>query len=195
MLETGFLRGGVLKAGAGLALASPFIKGGINYAKKKATDPNNLKRLTNLKNKLFKRFDQPVRPKYPLMNRHAQRNWNAANPGKWLYDKWKLTGWGGAGGLSLMELMDQMRGEEVDPNAEKNDFINKSALENQRLMENEAYGGPRGEDWSFVPKKELTNMEKFGKNIKDPKWWMESMGGDKTDTRLMRLGQLMDLLW
>jgi hypothetical protein len=35
-------------------------------------------------------------------------------------------------------------------------------------------------------------MEKFGKNLKDPKWWMENMGGGKTDTRLMKLGQLMD---
>jgi hypothetical protein len=106
------------------------------------------------------------------------------------WSKWKI----GAGAAipsyaGIQALMNQFGGGEAEEN------INKNALENQRLMENEAYGGPRGEDWSFVPKQkeaEPTAMEKFGKNIKDPKWWMESMSGDKTDTRLMRLGQLMD---
>jgi len=34
---------------------------------------------------------------------------------------------------------------------ELSNFISKSALDNERKMETEAYGGPRGSDWSFMP--------------------------------------------
>ena len=110
------------------------------------------------------------------------------------WSKWKIgAGTAIPGYAGIQALMNQFGGGEAEE--KKNAFINQGALDNERLMEKEAYGGPRGSDWSFVPKQkeaEPTNMDKFGKNIKDPKWWMESMGGDKTDTRLMRLGQLMD---
>jgi roadblock/LC7 domain-containing protein len=174
-----FTPGGAIKAVAGTAVAAPFIKGGINYVKKKATDPKNLKKLENLKNKLFKRWDQPVRPKYPLMNKNAQRNWNAANPGKWLFDKWKLGAWGGGSALTLQNLMSQMSGDDGATEEKPKKFMSTA----------EQYQQTAGQQ---APAPEPTAMEQFGKNIKDPKWWMESMSGDKTDTRLMRLGQLMD---
>ena len=184
-----FSPGGVLKAGAGLALASPFIKGGINYAKKKATDPNNLKRLQALKNKLFKRFDKPERPKYPIMNKNQQAAWDKANPGKWLYDKWKLTGWGGGTGLSLMQLMEQMG----DGGATEGTEEAKSSgppTRNSRakaLSDADAQHGAR-----FGMTSEPTQMQKLGANMKNPEWWSESISGLPSDTRLMRLGQLMN---
>jgi len=92
-------RGTQLAAG-GLAVAAPFIRGGFNYAKNKIKDPNNIKRLTSLKNKLFKRFNQPERPKYPIMNKSQQAAWNKANPGKFELDPMKLTAWAGGAGLS-----------------------------------------------------------------------------------------------
>ena len=72
-------RGTQLAAG-GLAVAAPFIRGGFNYAKNRIKDPDNIKRLAGLKNRLFKRFNQPERPKYPIMNKSQQAAWNKANP-------------------------------------------------------------------------------------------------------------------
>jgi hypothetical protein len=37
-----------------------------------------------------------------------------------------------------------------------------------------------------------TMMKKLTNNMKDPKWWHESISGLPSDTRLMRLGQLMN---
>jgi hypothetical protein len=37
-----------------------------------------------------------------------------------------------------------------------------------------------------------TTMQKLGANMKNPEWWSESISGLPSDTRLMRLGQLMD---
>ena len=183
-----FSPGGVAKAGLGLAAASPFIKGGLNYAKKKVTDPNNLKRLQALKNKLFKRFDKPERPKYPIMNKNQQSAWDKANPGKWLYDKYKLAGWGGAGGYSLTELMQRLGdGEET---VEKTKDLTNQKTKGSRakaLSDADAQLGAR-----YGMTSEPTAMQKLGSNMKDPKWWHESISGLPTDTRLMRLGQLMD---
>ena len=165
------------KWGLGALAASPFIKGGINYAKKKATDPNNLKRLQNLKNRLFKRFDEPVRPKHPIMNKSQEKAWRKANPGKWLYDKYKLAGWGGGTALSLTQLMQQMGDGDAQTTKPSGP---QHMTDAQRMHQLD----------SSIPDKNA--MQKLGDNMKDPKWWHQSMSGLKGDTRLMRLGQLMD---
>ena len=172
-----FTPGGALKVGLGAALSAPFIKGGYNILKKKATDPNNLKKLTNLKNRLFKRFDEPVRPAYPIMNRYQQEAWKKANPGKWLFDKWKLGGWVGGTGLTMQQLMQQMG----DGDAETTKPAGPQHMTDAQRMHQLD---------SSIPDKNA--MQKLGANMKDPKWWHESMSGLKGDTRLMRLGQLMD---
>lgn len=38
----------------------------------------------------------------------------------------------------------------------------------------------------------MTKMQKLGANMKNPEWWSESISGLPSDTRLMRLGQLMN---
>ena len=172
-----FTPGGALKVGLGAALSAPFIKGGYNILKKKATDPNNLKKLQNLKNRLFKRFDEPVRPAYPIMNRYQQEAWKKANPGKWLFDKWKLAGWGGGTGLTMQQLMQQMG----DGDAETTKPAGPQHMTDAQRMHQLD---------SSIPDKNA--MQKLGANMKDPKWWHQSMSGLKGDTRLMRLGQLMD---
>jgi hypothetical protein len=174
--------GAPLKAaqwGLGAAMSAPLVKGGFNYLKKKATDPKNLKKLQNLKNKLFKRFDEPVRPKFPIMNKSQEAAWRKLNPGKWLYDKYKLAGWGGAGGLSLTQLMQQMGGEKPVSKADTD-------------PSSPTYKGGREARAGRGPAPEPNAMQRLGSNMKDPKWWHESMSGLPTDTRLMRLGQLMD---
>ena len=174
--------GAPLKAaqwGLGALAASPFIKGGYNILKKKATDPNNLKKLQNLKNRLFKRFDEPVRPPYPIMNKAQEAAWRKANPGKWLFDKWKLAGWGGGTGLTMTQLMDQMGGDAP---------VSKVDTEPSPP----GYKGGREARAGRGPAPEPNAMQRLGANMKDPKWWHQSMSGLKGDTRLMRLGQLMD---
>ena len=170
--------GGAVKAGLGAAAASPFIKSGVNILKKKATDPNNLKKLQNLKNKLFKRFDEPVRPKFPIMNKAQEKAWRKANPGKWLYDKWKLAGWGGGTGLTLTQLMDQMGG---DAPVSKVDTDPSSPT----------YKGGREARAGRGPAPKQSQMQRLGALMKDPNWWYESMSGLPSDNRLMRIGQLM----
>jgi hypothetical protein len=183
-----FSPGGVAKAGLGLAAASPFIKGGLKYAKDKVTDPNNLKRLQALKNKLFKRFDKPERPKYPIMNKNQQSAWDKANPGKWLYDKYKLAGWGGAGGYSLTELMQRL-GDDEETVEKTRDVTNQKTKGSRAkaLSDADAQLGAR-----YGMTSEPTKMQKLGANMKNPEWWSESISGLPSDNRLMRLGQLMD---
>jgi hypothetical protein len=41
-------------------------------------------------------------------------------------------------------------------------------------------------------KKDMSMMQKLGANMKNPEWWSESISGLPSDTRLMRLGQLMN---
>ena len=173
-----FTPGGAVKAGLGIA-SLPFIKGGFNVLKNKAKDPKNLKKLQNLKRKLFQRFDQPVRPKYPIMNKAQEAAWRKANPGKWLLDKWKLTGWGGAGTAGLAQLMDQMGGDAL---VSKVDTDPSSPT----------YKGGREARAGRGPAPEPNAMQRLGANMKDPKWWHESISGLPSDTRLMRLGQLME---
>mgnify|MGYP006970119630 FL=1 len=172
-------RGTQLAAG-GLAVAAPFIRGGFNYAKNRIKDPDNIKRLAGLKNRLFKRFNQPERPKYPIMNKSQQAAWNKANPGKFEFDPLKLTAWAGGAGLSLPQLMGMLGGGD-DTKAETKEKTEPAYMNDAQ----------RREQLNSAPK-EVSKMEKLTNNIKDPKWWMESMSSDKADTRLMRLGQLMD---
>jgi len=172
-----FTPGGAVKAGLGIA-SLPFIKGGFNVLKNKAKDPKNLKKLQNLKRKLFQRFDQPVRPKYPIMNKAQEAAWRKANPGKWLLDKWKLTGWGGAGTAGLAQLMDQMGG---DAPVSKVDTDPSSPT----------YKGGREARAGRGPAPKQSQMQRLGALMKDPKFWMESMSDDPNDTRLMRIGQLL----
>jgi hypothetical protein len=113
------------------------------------------------------------------MNRYQQKAWKKANPGKWLFDKSKLTGWGGGIGLTMMQLMDQMGGDEP---VSKVDTDPSSPT----------YKGKREARAGRGPAPEPNAMQRLGANMKDPKWWHESMSGVKGDTRLMRLGQLMD---
>jgi hypothetical protein len=106
------------------------------------------------------------------------------------WSKWQIgTGAAIPGAAGIQALMSSLSGKKDEEEAKKNAFINKSALENERLMEIEAYGGPRG---SSAPEQKQTAMQKLGANMKNPEWWHQSMSGLPSDTRLMRLGQLMD---
>ena len=53
------------------------------------------------------------------------------------------------------------------------------------------YKGGREARAGRGPAPEQSQMQKAMANIKDPKFWMESMSDDPNDTRLMRIGQLM----
>jgi hypothetical protein len=54
------------------------------------------------------------------------------------------------------------------------------------------YKGGRGARGDRKPPKELSKWEQLSANFKDPEWWMKSMSGLPHDTRLHRLGMLMD---
>jgi len=169
--------GTALKTGLGLAASAPFLKAGFNYAKKKVVDPKNMSKLKNLMNKAFKRFDEPVRAAFPIMNKAQQAAWRKANPDKWNLDKLKLLGWSGAGGLSVKTLMDSLGSDDADLKTKPAPAFMNDA---QRMSQMD----------NSVPEK--TTMQKLGDNMKDPKWWTESISGLPSDTRLMRMGQLMD---
>lgn len=54
-------------------------------------------------------------------------------------------------------------------------------------------GGPRrGSRGDRTPPKELTGWQKTFEEMKNPEYWKKSMSGLPHDTRLMRLGQLLD---
>ena len=180
-----------ITTGLGALASAPFLKAGFNYGKKKVLDPKNISRLKTLMNKAFRRFDEPVRAAYPIMNKAQQAAWRKANPGKWNLDKLKLLGWGGAGGLSIQMLMDSLG---------DNDTVTKGELsEKQKTLMADGPEGRRGRA-TLNPQEtsrsggtfEQTSMQKLGANMKDPKWWTESISGLPSDTRLMRMGQLMD---
>jgi len=179
--------GGVFKAGAGLAVAAPFLKGGASYVKKKVTDPKNLDKLKNLANKLFKQKVTPKRPQFPIMNKAQQAAWNKANPATFKLDPTKLTAYAAATGLTIQQLMERMQGpENTATGTSGNNFISPNA---QRRETFDAGINPRtGEKLSSSK----TGMQKMGDNLKNPDWWKESMSGLKGDTRLSRLGVLMD---
>ncbi len=54
------------------------------------------------------------------------------------------------------------------------------------------YKGGRQARGDREPPRELSKWEQLSANFKDPEWWMKSMSGLPHDTRLHRLGMLMD---
>lgn len=54
------------------------------------------------------------------------------------------------------------------------------------------YKGGREARGDRKPPKKLSKWEQFSANFKDPDWWMKNMSGLPHDTRLHRLGMLMD---
>jgi len=84
----------------------------------------------------------------------------------------------GAGGLALNSLMDSM-----------NSGMPASAAPPSMGGD----GGPRrGSKGDRTAPKELTGWQKAFEEMKNPEYWKKSMSGLPHDTRLMRLGQLLD---
>ena len=99
----------------------------------------------------------------------------------------------GIGGTTLVALQRQLFG---DKSAAKGDGLTE---QQKSLMASGSDSGRRGKatlnpqnksryGGEFTP----TTMQKLGANLKNPDWWKESMSGLKGDTRLSRLGVLMD---
>jgi len=85
--------------------------------------------------------------------------WNEAL-GKWVYTKKPYSSMFGSYEIpgdavwsdQVPVLMKELEiAEKKKAEAEKNAFIAKSAFDNQKKMETEAYGGMRGSDWRFTP--------------------------------------------
>ena len=105
----------------------------------------------------------------------------------------KLLAGMGIGGTTLVALQRQLFG---DKSATEGNGLTE---QQQSLMASGSDSGRRGKatldpqhksryGGEFKP----TTMQKLGANMKDPKWWTESISGLPSDTRLMRMGQLMD---
>ena len=77
---------------------------------------------------------------------------------------------------SMPQLMSNMNSNFISPNAQRRETFDAGI-------------NPRtGEKLSGA----MTKMQQLGANLKNPDWWKESMSGLKGDTRLSRLGVLMD---
>ena len=83
----------------------------------------------------------------------------------------------GAGGLALNSLMDSM---------------NNSGMPASATSVGGDGGPRRGSRGDRTPPKELTGWQKTFEEMKNPEYWKKSMSGLPHDTRLMRLGQLLD---
>jgi hypothetical protein len=83
----------------------------------------------------------------------------------------------GAGGLTLNSLMDSM---------------NNSGMPASATSVGGDGGPRRGSRGDRTPPKELTGWQKAFEEMKNPEYWKKSMSGLPHDTRLMRLGQLLD---
>jgi len=105
----------------------------------------------------------------------------------------KLLAGMGIGGTTLVALQRQLFG---DKSAAED---NKLTEQQRSLMAGGSDSGRRGKatldpqhksryGGEFKP----TTMQKLGANMKNPEWWSESISGLPSDTRLMRLGQLMN---
>jgi hypothetical protein len=96
------------------------------------------------------------------------------------WSKWKIgAGVAIPGATGIQALMNQFGG---DAPVSKADTDPSSPT----------YKGGREARAGRGPAPEPNAMQRLGSNMKDPKWWHQSMSGLPTDTRLMRLGQLMD---
>jgi len=105
----------------------------------------------------------------------------------------KLLAGMGIGGTTLVALQRQLFGEN---GSAKGDGLTE---QQKALMASGSDSGRRGKatldpqhksryGGEFKP----TTMQKLGANMKNPEWWSESISGLPSDTRLMRLGQLMN---
>ena len=87
------------------------------------------------------------------------------------------TGVGVGGGMTLNSLMDSM---------------NNSGMPASATSVGGDGGPRRGSRGDRTPPKELTGWQKAFEEMKNPEYWKKSMSGLPHDTRLMRLGQLLD---
>ena len=87
------------------------------------------------------------------------------------------TGVGIGGGMTLNSLMDSM---------------NNSGMPASATSVGGDGGPRRGSRGDRTPPKELTGWQKAFEEMKNPEYWKKSMSGLPHDTRLMRLGQLLD---
>ena len=165
----------------GAAAGAPLIRGGINMLK------DNKSAIGNKMKDLFGKLIMKQSKEYP---KQAQKSyaWYMGLKG---VDKIKALSLAGAG-LGLQQLMSAMG---ADDTVTKGELSEKQ----QTLMASGSDSGRRGKA-TLNPQEtsrsggtfEQTSMQKLGANMKDPKWWTESISGLPSDTRLMRMGQLMD---
>tara|TARA_R110000868_G_scaffold109825_1_gene298181 strand:+ start:435 stop:1499 length:1065 start_codon:yes stop_codon:yes gene_type:complete len=164
----------------GAAAGAPLIRGGINMLK------DNKSAIGNKMKDLFGKLIMKQSKEYP---KQAQKSyaWYMGLKG---VDKIKALSLAGAG-LGLQQLMSAMGAD---------DTVTKGELsEKQKTLMADGPEGRRGRA-TLNPQEtsrsggtfEQTSMQKLGDNMKDPKWWTESISGLPSDTRLMRMGQLMD---
>jgi len=162
-----FSPGGALKVGAGLAMSAPVIRGGVNAIK------NNKGAIGSKLKDLMGKLIMKKSTTYPINS--AEKGW-AWYKGLKGVDKIKAMSWLGSG-VAIQQVMASMTGEDADSKAKPAPAFMNDAQRMQQLD-------------SSVPEK--TTMQKLGDKMKDPKWWTESISGLPSDTRLMRMGQLMD---
>mgnify|MGYP003650285642 CR=1 FL=1 len=151
----------------GAAMAAPAIRGGINALK------NNKGVIGSKLKDLMGKLIMKKSTTYPINS--AEKGW-AWYKGLKGVDKIKATSWLGSG-VGIQQVMASMTGEDADSKAKPAPAFMNDA---QRMSQMD----------NSVPEK--TTMQKLGDNMKDPKWWTESISGLPSDTRLMRMGQLMD---
>ena len=163
---------GTLRALGTTALAAgvslPVIRYGINALKSNKGVIG--KKLKDLMGKLLMKRSTI----YPI-NPTSTKGWQWYN-GLRGVDKIKATSLL-SGGASIAVVMNQMGGGEAETTKPSGPQHMTDAQRMQQLD-------------SSIPDKNA--MQRLGANMKDPKWWHQSMSGLKGDTRLMRLGQLMD---
>ena len=159
--------GTALKAGAGLAMSAPLIRSGFNAIK------NNKGAIGSKLKDLMGKLIMKKSTTYPINS--AEKGW-AWYKGLKGVDKVKAMSWLGSG-VGIQQVMASMTGEDADSKAKPAPAFMNDA---QRMSQMD----------NSVPEK--TTMQKLGDKMKDPKWWTESISGLPSDTRLMRMGQLMD---
>jgi hypothetical protein len=151
----------------GTAMASPAIRAGFNALK------NNKGAIGSKLKDLMGKLIMKKSTTYPINS--AEKGW-AWYKGLKGVDKVKAMSLLGTG-VAIQQVMSSMTGEDEDSKAKPAPAFMNDA---QRMSQMD----------NSVPEK--TTMQKLGDNMKDPKWWTESISGLPSDTRLMRMGQLMD---
>ena len=151
----------------GTAIASPAIRAGFNALK------NNKGAIGSKLKDLMGKLLMKKSTTYPINS--AEKGW-AWYKGLKGVDKVKAMSLLGTG-VGIQQVMSSMTGEDADSKVKPAPAFMNDA---QRMSQMD----------NSVPEK--TTMQKLGDNMKDPKWWTESISGLPSDTRLMRMGQLMD---